>query len=174
MYGALCLGVSCSVSLSRSARPYSVSARADLLLASFGFGKLETSRTSLMACASPPREPFGAAWLQISMTCLWMRISFTTHSPWKMSSSSWARFQSCPKSPSILSSVGSSCAEAFLALNGQWHGWSMFSSKYLSTKKSSFELSRSAEPYESATRKTWCRDFPSLFLRQLPNHLDSV
>ena len=43
----------------------------------------------------------------------------------EMSSSSWVRFQSCPKSPSILSSVDSSCAEAFLALNGRWHGCSM-------------------------------------------------
>ena len=54
MYGVLRLGVSCSVFLSHSA--YSVSAWAALLLASFGFGKLETSRISLMACASPPRE----------------------------------------------------------------------------------------------------------------------
>ena len=56
MYGLHRLGVSCSVFLSRSARPYSVSARAALLLASFGFGVPETSRISLMACASPPRE----------------------------------------------------------------------------------------------------------------------
>ena len=56
MYGVHRLGVSCFAFLSHSARPYSVSAWAALLLEYFGFGKLETSRISLMACASPPRE----------------------------------------------------------------------------------------------------------------------
>ena len=38
----------------------------------------------------------------------------------------------------------------------------MFSSKYRSTKKSSsFEDFRRTQPYESATRKIWCRDIPN-------------
>ena len=47
MYGVLRLGVSCSVSLSHSARPYSVSAWAALLLASFGFGRAKKNHEFL-------------------------------------------------------------------------------------------------------------------------------
>ena len=67
----------------------------------------ETSHISLMACASSPREK-----------SFWRSLAADPHDvsadadqfhdtlALEMSSSSWARFQSCPKSHSILSSVG--------------------------------------------------------------------